>query len=206
MKPIIIAIAGGSASGKTTVVKEIMEHFDNGIDVNLISFDDYYKDLSALSMEERTKVNYDHPDSLDVDLLKKNLEDLINGKETYRPSYDFTCHNRKKEMVLLKPTKIIVVEGILVLESEDIRNLSDIKIFVKCDEDVRFIRRLQRDINERGRTIDSVISQYLSTVKPMFNKYVRPSSRYADIIIPNDEKHDVAVDFIVSRIKDIINN
>ena len=132
------------------------------------------------------------------------LKDLINGKAIDMPIYDFKVHNRSKETIHLEPSPIIIVEGILVLNNEEIRNLSDVKIFVKCDEDLRFIRRLLRDVKERGRTYESVINQYLATVKPMFNKYVRPSSIFADIIIPNDQKHDVAVDFIVSRIKDIL--
>lgn len=206
MRPMIIAIAGGSASGKTTVIKEIIERFNNSVEISLISQDDYYKDLSDMSMEERAKVNYDHPDSFDNELLKQNLMDLIAGKTIKKPVWDYKKHNRKEEWVEVAPTKIIVIEGILVLQNEMIRNLADIKIFVKCDEDLRFIRRLQRDINERGRTVDSVITQYLATVKPMFNTFIRPSSMFADIIIPNDNKHDVGVDFLVSRIKDILNS
>ncbi len=206
MRPIIIAIAGGSASGKTTVIKEIIERLDNDMEITLISQDDYYKDLTNVSMEDRALVNYDHPDSFDNELLKQNLMDLISGKDILKPVWDYKIHNRKDTWEKVSPTKIIVIEGILVLQNEMIRNLADIKIFVKCDEDLRFIRRLQRDIKERGRTVDSVIKQYLSTVKPMFNTYVRPSSMAADIIIPNDNKHDVGVDFLVSRIKDILKN
>ena len=204
MKPIIIAIGGGSASGKSTVVQEIVNRLKS-IDISVICHDDYYKDQSHLSMEERVKTNYDHPSSLDNDLLVEHLKLLMEGKSIDKPEYDFKTHNRMKETTRVNPTKVIFVEGILVLEDKRIRDLSDVKIFVKSDEDIRFIRRLKRDIEERGRDLDSVISQYLSTVKPMFNKFVNPSSRHADIIIPNDNKHDVAVDFLVAKIKDILN-
>ena len=205
MKPLIIAIAGGSASGKSTVVKEIVERLKS-VDISVICHDDYYKDQTHLSMDERVKTNYDHPSSLDNELLVEHLHKLMNGESIERPIYDFVTHNRKKETVTLTPTKVIFIEGILVLEEKRIRDCADVKIFVKSDEDIRFIRRLKRDIDERGRSMDAVISQYLLTVKPMFNKYVNPSSRYADIIIPNDNKHDVAVDFLVAKIKDILNN
>ena len=205
MKPLIIAIAGGSASGKSTVVKEIVERLKS-VDISVICHDDYYKDQTHLSMDERIKTNYDHPSSLDNELLVEHLHKLMNGESIERPIYDFVTHNRKKEKVTLTPTKVIFIEGILVLEEKRIRDCADVKIFVKSDEDIRFIRRLKRDIDERGRSMDAVISQYLLTVKPMFNKYVNPSSRYADIIIPNDNKHDVAVDFLVAKIKDILNN
>ena len=204
MRPLIIAIAGGSASGKSTVVREIVNRLKS-LDVSIICHDDYYKDQSHLSMEERVKTNYDHPSSLDNDLLVEHLKSLMEGKSIDKPEYDFKTHNRMKETTRVNPTKVIFVEGILVLEDKRIRDLSDVKIFVKSDEDIIFIRRLKRDIEERGRDLDSVINQYLSTVKPMFNKFVNPSSRYADIIIPNDNKHDVAVDFLVAKIKDILN-
>jgi len=203
MKPIIIAIAGGSASGKSTVVKEVVERLKS-VDVTVICHDDYYKDQTHLPMEERLKTNYDHPQSLDNKLFVSHLKMLANGESINKPQYDFVNHTRKTETVLVEPTKVIIIEGILVLEEKEIRDIADVKIFVRSDEDIRFIRRLKRDIEERGRTLDFVISQYLTTVKPMFNKYVNPSSRYADIIIPNDNKHDVAVDFLVARIRDIL--
>lgn len=205
MKPLIIAIAGGTASGKSTVVKEIVESFKS-VDISVICHDDYYKDQSHLTMEQRLQTNYDHPNSLDNDLLVSHLKSLMNGESINKPQYDFVCHNRKSETVEIHPTKVIILEGILVLEERKIRECADVKIFVSCDEDVRFIRRLKRDIEERGRTLDNVINQYLSTVKPMFNKYVSPSSKHADIIIPNDKKHDVAVEFLIAKIKDILNN
>ena len=204
MKPLIIAISGGSASGKTTVVKEIVEKLKTN-DISVICHDDYYKDQSHLSMEERIQTNYDHPSSLDNDLFVEHLHLLMKGKSIEKPIYDFVTHNRKKETVTVSPTKVIFIEGILVLEEKRIRDCADVKIFVKSDEDIRFIRRLKRDIEERGRSMDTVVNQYLTTVKPMFNKFVNPSSRYADIIIPNDNKHDVAVDFLVAKIKDILN-
>jgi len=204
MKPLIIAISGGSASGKTTVVKEIVEKLKTN-DISVICHDDYYKDQSHLSMEERIQTNYDHPSSLDNDLFVEHLHLLMEGKSIEKPIYDFVTHNRKKETVTVSPTKVIFIEGILVLEEKRIRDCADVKIFVKSDEDIRFIRRLKRDIEERGRSMDTVVNQYLTTVKPMFNKFVNPSSRYADIIIPNDNKHDVAVDFLVAKIKDILN-
>lgn len=205
MKPLIIAIAGGTASGKSTVVKEIVDSFKS-VDISVICHDDYYKDQSHLTMEQRLQTNYDHPNSLDNELLVSHLKALMNGESINMPQYDFVCHNRKKESVEISPTKVIILEGILVLEERKIRECADVKIFVSCDEDVRFIRRLKRDIEERGRTLDNVINQYLSTVKPMFNKYVSPSAKYADIIIPNDQKHDVAVEFLIAKIKDILTN
>jgi len=171
MKPLIIAISGGSASGKTTVVKEIVEKLKTN-DISVICHDDYYKDQSHLSMEERIQTNYDHPSSLDNDLFVEHLHLLMEGKSIEKPIYDFVTHNRKKETVTVSPTKVIFIEGILVLEEKRIRDCADVKIFVKSDEDIRFIRRLKRDIEERGRSMDTVVNQYLTTVKPMFNKFV----------------------------------
>lgn len=203
MKPILIAVAGGSASGKTTVVKKIIEKL-NSDDITVITHDDYYKDLSHLSIEERRQVNFDHPNSLDNDLFVAQLSDLLKGKEIDKPTYDFVQHNRSKKTDKVKPTKIIMIEGIMVLEDERIRELSDIKLFVESDDDVRFIRRLVRDTKERGRSIESVINQYLNTVKPMYYAFIKPTKRYADMIIPNDINHDVAVDCIVRMINDML--
>ena len=203
MKPILISVAGGSASGKTTVVDEIIEAMD-GYDITVLRHDDYYKDQSDLSMEERYKTNYDHPSSLDNDLLVEHLEALLDNKSIMKPIYDFVLHNRSDKKELVNPTNIIILEGILVLDDQRIRNLSDIKIYVESDDDIRFIRRLQRDIKERGRTVDNVVNQYLTTVKPMHYKFVKPTKRYADIIIPNDNKHNVAVDIIVTKMKSIM--
>ncbi len=202
-KPVFIAVAGGSASGKTTVVDKIIDHF-NINDVTVIKHDDYYKDQSDMSMEERNEVNYDHPFSLDNDLLYKQILELLEGKTITKPIYDFEEYNRSTITETLSPTKIIILEGILIMEDKRIRDLCDIKLFVEADDDLRFIRRLIRDMKERGRSLESVIAQYLKTVKPMHFAFVKPTKRYADIIIPNDRNHDVAVDLIITKIKSII--
>ncbi len=203
MKPILIVIAGGSASGKTTVVNKIHKVLGNE-DLVVIKHDDYYLDQSNLTIEERKKTNYDHPSSLENDLLYSDLTKLLSGKTIEKPIYDFVSQNRKKEKEIVEPKSIIILEGILALEDERIRHLADIKVFVNCDDDLRFIRRLQRDINERGRTIENVINQYLTTVRPMHHLFVRPSIRYADIIIPNDRNHVVGTDMLIRSIKDLI--
>ncbi len=204
MKPLLIVVAGGTASGKTTVVQKIYERLNTN-DVQVLKFDDYYKDLSLLSPEERSKVNFDHPESLDNDLMYHDLDLLLNGNTIEKPLYDFKTHTRKKETETIKPTKVIILEGILSLYDKRIRDLADIKIFVECDDDMRFIRRLKRDMNERGRSLDSVIDQYLTTVKPMYYEFIKPTKRYADIIIPNDKGHEVAVDIVMAKVKEIIN-
>ena len=201
---ILICIAGGSASGKTTVVEKIIKSLKDK-SVLVIKHDDYYRDLSHLTMEERTKVNYDHPSSLDSDLFVSQLKDLLNGKSIDKPVYNFAEHNREKFKEKVEPKRIIIAEGILVLEDERVRDLADIKIYVESDDDVRFIRRLLRDTKERGRTVESVINQYLTTVKPMHYSFVKPTKRYADIIVPNDNSHDVAVKCIVGMINDLLN-
>jgi len=203
-KPLIIAVAGGSSSGKTTVVEKIMANLID-FPVIVIKHDDYYKDQSDMTMEERRAVNYDHPFSLDNDLFFKHLKMLISGQPIEKPTYDFVNLTRASVTENVQPAKIIILEGILVLEEARIRDLADIKIFVECDDDLRFIRRLQRDIKERGRTMDSVINQYINTVKPMNYAFVKPTKRYADIIIPNDYSNDVAVDIINAKILSIIN-
>jgi uridine kinase len=203
MKPIIIAVAGGSASGKTTVVNEILGKLDlKG--VSIIKHDDYYNDQANMTLDARYKVNYDHPKSLDNDLLVKHIKMLLEGNSIEKPLYDFEAYTRSAKTEIVTPKKVIILEGILILTDERIRNLSDIKLFVELDDDTRFIRRLKRDIKERGRSIDSVIDQYVTTVKPMHHKYVKPTKRFADVIIPNDYNHDVAVDIIVSKIKMIL--
>jgi len=203
-KPVVIAVSGGSSSGKTTVVKKLLKNL-KGFNIIVLRHDDYYKDRSELSLEERMKVNYDHPFSLDNDLFYQHICDLLEGKTIEKPTYDFVNHNRAKETETIQPAKIIILEGILVLEDERVRNLADIKMFVEADEDIRFIRRLKRDMEERGRTLDSIITQYISTVKPMHYAFVKPTKRYADIIIPNDYQHDVAVDLIKAKIIAILN-
>jgi uridine kinase len=202
-KPVIIAVAGGSASGKTTVVDKIMAGFKKG-NVIVIKHDDYYKDQSDMLMEERVKVNYDHPFSLDNDLMFKQILNLATGEKIVKPTYDFENHNRSKKTEIITPTQIIILEGILIMEDQRIRELCDIKLYVEADDDIRFIRRLKRDMAERGRTLESVVNQYLSTVKPMHFAFVKPTKRYADVIIPNDKNHEVAVDLIITKIKSII--
>lgn len=204
-KPVIIAVAGGSASGKTTVVEKIVSGFEKE-NVTVIKHDDYYKDQTELPMEERVKVNYDHPFSFDNDLMFKQILALIKGETIVKPTYDFENHNRSSVTEIIKPTEIIILEGILVMEDDRLRELSDIKLFVEADDDLRFIRRLTRDMAERGRTLDSVVKQYLNTVKPMHFAFIKPTKRYADVIIPNDKNHDVAVDLIITKIKSIISS
>jgi len=202
MKPVIIAVGGGSGSGKTTVVNEIIEKLDKD-DLVVIKHDDYYKKQSHLSLEERYNINYDHPASLDNDLFISDIEKLIKGESISKPIYDFVLHDRSDKTEIVEPKKVIILEGILILEDKRIRDLSDIKLFVSLDDDLRFIRRLLRDIEERGRSLDSVVKQYLKTVKPMYHRFVEPTKRYADVIIPNNNRHDVAVDVIAAKIKSI---
>ena len=202
-KPLLILVAGGSASGKSTVVEEILDRA--GIeDVLILKHDDYYHDQSDLPLEVRYLTNYDHPSSLDNQLLIKHLKDLMDGHSIDKPVYDFVNHTRSLEIEHIQPKPIIIVEGILILEHEQIRDLSDINLFVELDDDTRFIRRMLRDMKDRGRSLESIISQYEKTVKPMFHKYIKPTKRYADVIIPNDRKHDIAVDLIVTKIKQIL--
>ncbi|MGE4378985.1 MAG: uridine kinase [Candidatus Izemoplasmatales bacterium] len=202
-KPVVIAVAGGSSSGKTTVVNKIMSNLQDEL-VEVIRHDDYYKDQSDKTIEERRMVNYDHPLSLDNELFFQHIKDLINGKAIDKPTYDFVELNRTKITERINPSQIIILEGILVLEDERIRSLTDIKIYVEADDDTRLIRRIRRDTTERGRTLENVLNQYLTTVKPMHHAFVKPSKRYADIIIPNDYSHDVAVDIIKAKISTIL--
>lgn len=206
MKTTIIGIAGGTASGKSTLSKKIYEESSKYGSVALIKFDDYYKRLDHLSLEERAKVNYDHPNSFDIDLALSQLEDLKQGKSIQKPIYDFTIHNRKDETVTIEPCNVIILEGILIFAIPELLNLFDVKIFVDTPDDIRFIRRLNRDIKKRGRDLDSVISQYLTTVRPMHHTFVEPSKKYADIIVPEGGKNVVALDFIVTKVLKLLNN
>ncbi|GFN36033.1 uridine kinase [Tepidimicrobium xylanilyticum] len=203
-KKLLIGIAGGTGSGKSTVAKEILKSI-NKKNVVIIEQDSYYKNQSHLSFEERVKTNYDHPFAFDNDLLIQHLKDLLNDKTIEKPIYDFEQHTRKKETVTVYPKEIIILEGILILNDEEIRNLCDIKIFVDTDSDVRVIRRIQRDIKERGRTLDSVIHQYMSTVRPAHLQFIEPTKKYADIIIPEGGYNKVAIDIIVTKINSILN-
>lgn len=202
-RPVIIAVAGGSASGKTTVVEEVISKLKKEF-VVVIMHDDYYKEHNHLSLEERKTVNYDHPDSIDNELFLKHVNKLLKGEEINKPIYDFNTYSRLEKTEKITPKKVIILEGILVLTDKRIRELADIKLYVDLDSDMRFIRRMERDIKERGRTVESVVDQYLKTVKPMHHQFVEPTKRYADVIIPNDHKHDVAVDIIVSKINTIL--
>ncbi len=200
MKPLLFLVAGGSASGKSTVVEKIVRRA--GLDdVLIINHDDYYHDQHDVPMETRKKTNYDHPKSLDNALLQRHLQKLLAGEPIEKPVYDFVRYTRSEKTESVSPRSVIIVEGILILEDERIRDLSDLNIYVELDDDIRFIRRLQRDMKERKRTLESVIEQYESTVKPMFHRFIKPTKRHADVIIPNDRSHDIAVDLIATKIK-----
>ncbi|MGK0467963.1 uridine kinase [Clostridium sp.] len=202
-RPILIGIAGGTGSGKSTIAREIYKHFDSTC-IAMIEQDSYYKDQSSLSYEERVKTNYDHPDAFDTSLLVHHLNLLLGGESVKNPIYNFEIHNRTEETIVVYPREIIIVEGILVLQEKCLRDMLDIKIYVDTDTDVRFIRRLVRDINERGRTTDSVINQYLNVVKPMHEQFTEPTKRYADIIIPEGGQNKVAIDIITANISQIL--
>lgn len=197
----VIGIAGGSGSGKTTLARLIMERIGPE-HIAFLPHDAYYRDFSHLPSEERARVNYDHPDALETELLIQHLQELKQGRAIQRPIYDYTTHARKPETVMVEPRPIILVEGILVLAEPRLRELFDLKLYVDTDPDIRFIRRLQRDIRERGRTVEMVIEQYMSTVRPMHLEFVEPSKRYADLIIPEGGLNAVALDVILSRIRD----
>jgi uridine kinase len=199
-RPVVIGIAGGTGSGKTTVAEAIVRRIGPER-IALIQQDSYYKDQSHLPMEERVRINYDHPDSIDTALLIRHLQELIAGRPVEVPIYDFTTYTRTPHTRRVEPRPVILVEGILVFVEKALRDLFDIKIYVDADPDIRFIRRLQRDLAERGRTLESVIRQYLSTVRPMHLEFVEPSKRYADIIIPEGGFNTVALDMIIARIR-----
>ena len=193
-KILVIGIAGGSGSGKTTLLKNIIQTF--GPTITVISHDNYYKRHDEMTYEERCKLNYDEPDALETDLMVRQLEQLRRGEAILCPVYDFTVHNRSDETILIKPEKVIIVEGILIFENKQLRDLMDIKIFVDTDADIRICRRIKRDVNKRGRSLESVITQYQETVKPMHEKYVEPSKKFADIVVPEGGKNLVALAMI----------
>lgn len=197
---LIIGIAGGTGCGKTTVVNTLLEELPEG-EVGIISQDSYYKDTSHLNYDERVNINFDHPRSIDFDLLYKHLKELKDGLAIEQPVYSFVKHNRTGDIVKTYPRKVMIVEGILILSNPDIRELFDIKIFVHADSDERLIRRLKRDITERGRDIDEVLNRYQTTLKPMHEQFIEPMKEYADLIIPNNKYNTVAVDIV----KTIIN-
>ena len=195
---LVIGIAGGSGSGKTTLMKNLMEHF--GEFATVISHDNYYKRHDELTYEERCLLNYDEPAAFDTELMVYQLDQLRHGQAIDCPVYDFTVHNRSNETVRIVPAKVIIVEGILIFENEALRNLMDIRIFVDTDADIRLCRRIKRDVNKRGRSLESVLMQYQQTVKPMHEKYVEPSKRHANIIVPEGGKNVVALEMITDRI------
>jgi len=202
-KPILIGITGGTGSGKSSIADSIYSSFSDEC-IAMIQQDMYYKDQSHLSMEERVLTNYDHPNAFDNELLIEHLKSLLNGNSIDKPIYDFANHTRAKETVRVEARRIIIVEGILVLENKELRDLLDIKVYVDTDADIRILRRLVRDINERGRTVESVINQYLDIVRPMHMQFTEPTKRYADIIVPEGGQNKVAIDILVSKIKDIL--
>jgi uridine kinase len=204
VKPLLIGVAGGSGSGKTTVAKAIDEAV--GFASVLIDMDAYYKDQASMTMAERHAVTYDHPDSLDLDLMVQQLEQLAAGHAVDKPVYDYAAHTRSAKVVRVEPQAVIVVEGILLFADARLRALFDMKIFVEVADDVRFIRRLRRDIVERGRSLDSVINQYLGSVRPMHLEFVEPSKRYADVIIPEGGQNRVGVEMILARIQSTVRN
>lgn len=203
-KPTIIGIAGGSGSGKTSVTRKVMEALD-GHSVVLIEQDYYYKDQSHLTMDERLKTNYDHPFAFDNDLLISHINQLINRESVEVPTYNYAEHTRSAETITVEPKDVIIIEGIFALENEQLRQMMDVKVYVDTDSDIRILRRLSRDINERGRTMESVIDQYLSVVRPMHLQFVEPTKRHSDIIIPEGGENHVAIDLITTKIKTKIN-
>jgi uridine kinase len=197
--PVIIGIAGGTGSGKTTVARAMCEA--SGVEAVLIDQDAYYRDLSHLTLEERRRANFDHPDSVDTELLVAQLEQLARGEAIDKPTYDFAAHTRAPATVRVEPADVVLVEGILLFADARLRALFDIKVFVDVEPDVRFIRRLQRDIVERGRTLENVVDQYLSTVRPMHLEFVEPTKRYADVIIPEGGHNRIGIEMLQSRVE-----
>jgi len=198
-KVLMIGIAGGTGSGKTTIIRKLTREF--GADVSVVYHDNYYKAHDELSYEERTKLNYDHPDAFDTDLLLEHLRALKRGESVQCPVYDYTVHNRSDRTVTIYPARVIVVEGILIFQNRELCSMLDIKIFVDTDADVRILRRIVRDVRDRGRSLDSVVNQYLSTVKPMHEQFVEPSKRNADLIIPEGGHNTVALEMVMARIR-----
>ncbi len=203
MQPIVIGIAGGSGSGKTTVVRRLIASLGDD-KVSVLEHDRYYRDRGDLRLEERAALNYDHPDSLETDLLVRHVQALRAGDAVQAPQYDFARHNRLDASETVLPRQAVIVEGILIFADAALRALMDVKVFVDADDDTRFIRRLQRDIAERGRTVQSVIDQYLGTVKPMHLEFVEPSKRYADIIVPQGGHNDVAIEMLLTLARGLV--
>ncbi|MDN6729888.1 MAG: uridine kinase [Alkalibacterium sp.] len=201
-RPIVIGVTGGSGSGKTSVSQAIYNYFP-GKSIMMLEQDSYYKDQDHLSFEERLQTNYDHPFAFDTELLINHLYDLLNYKSINKPVYDYTRYTRSDETILQEPKEVIILEGILILEDARLRELMDIKVYVDTDDDIRIIRRIKRDIEERGRTLDHVIEQYLTVVKPMHTQFIDPTKKYADIIIPEGGRNQVAIDLMTTKIHTI---
>jgi uridine kinase len=202
-RSLVVGISGGTGSGKTTIADRVMKALP-AENVLLLQQDHYYRDLSKLSMEERNKINFDHPDSIETQLMADHVRRLRDGHAVERPVYDFTQHLRKKETVRLEPRAAIILEGILIFDNAALRELMDVKIFVDTDADLRFIRRLRRDLSERGRTLESVVGQYLSTVRPMHLEFIEPSKRFADVIIPEGGHNEVGIDLVIQKIRSLL--
>ncbi|WP_339035005.1 MULTISPECIES: uridine kinase [unclassified Spiroplasma] len=203
-KVTIIIVAGGSASGKTTVAQTIANEIFMNKPVTHLTMDSYYKDFSDLTFEEKQLVNFDHPSSLDIDLLCKHLDDLKQFKAIETPVYDFKTHSQSGEFIKVEPSNVVILDGILALHIEEIRKRGDIKIFIRTDDDIRFIRRLMRDVNERGRKLDDITNQYLNTVRPMYKFFVEPSIEHADLIIPYYEGNNIAIDLVAAKISSLL--
>ena len=200
----IILIGGGSASGKTYVLKKVLEKLPKD-KITVISIDDYYKDFSALPMEERVKINWDHPKAFDWKLMNEQIKALKNGQEIEKPVYDFTIHGRSSKTEVVKPNELIVIEGIMALVNKDLRTMGDLKVYINCSRERRLVRRIDRDQRERGRTYDSIIEQYFSTVLPMYEEIIAPSQYYADLIINNEGYNNRSIDVLVSVIQNMLN-
>lgn len=205
-RPIVIGIAGGSGSGKTTIAHEVARLINDDDHIITLTQDSYYKDNTGIPMSERKKINYDHPDAFDMPILVAQINQLMHRKAVEMPVYDFTEHTRSSKTIHVEPADIIILEGILVLADENLRNLMDIKVYVDTDDDIRFIRRLERDLKERGRSLDSVIDQYLATVKPMYHQFIEPTKRYADIIVPEGGENNVAIDMLTTKMRSVLAN
>lgn len=204
-RPVVIGVTGGSGSGKTSVSRAIFEQLGDH-SILRIEEDSYYKSQDDKPMEQRVSVNYDHPDAFDTDLLIAQLTELLNYRPIDKPVYDYTIHTRSKEKVHVEPKDVIILEGIMVLNDPRLRELMDIKIFVDTDDDIRIIRRIKRDMQERGRSLQSIIDQYMQTVKPMYHQFIEPTKRYADVIVPEGGQNEVAIDLLVTKVKDIVKN
>ena len=202
-RPIVIGVTGGSGSGKTTVSKAIYENL-RGQSIQIINQDTYYNDQADMTMEERKAVNYDHPLAFDTALLIEQLDALRHNQAVEMPVYDYKGYTRSQATVHVEPQDVIILEGILILDDERLRDLMDIKVYVDADDDIRILRRIQRDMQERGRSLESIISQYLKTVKPMYHQFIEPTKRYADIIVPEGGENHVAIDILTTKVRDVL--